>query len=72
LITNTQEQSAAAAAAAISSSTRTAALEVDELALEVVDRAGVQEARQAAAREVVLQHLGVVLQDLPVDQLTHL
>jgi len=50
----------------------TSALQVVELPLEVVHSGRVQEGWQAAAREVVLQHLWVVLQDLPVDQLPHL
>ena len=50
-----------------------AALQVRELALEVVHRAGVHEAGLLPpARQVVRQHVRVVLQDLPVDQVPHL
>jgi hypothetical protein len=45
-----------------------AALQVRELALEVVDRARVHEAGLLPpARQVVRQHVRVVLQDLAVD-----
>lgn len=50
-----------------------AGLQVRKLALEVVHGRGVDKVGLAvAARQVVGQHLGVVLQDLAVDQLPHL
>ena len=51
---------------------RSAALQVGELAAEGVHGGGVHEVGLPPAGQVVGQHVRVVLQDLPVDQLPHL